>query len=289
MEEGPSNSIFGVFRSLFRRIMNGGAHVEKFEDEIQDLIDQGAEQGLISPGEGEMIQSIVEFRETVAREIMVPRISMVSCPADTTLKQAIETILKYGHTRIPIHEKDVDHIIGILHAKDLLAHWDLPAQTIVPREIVRPAHFVPENKRIVELLGELRARKSHMAIILDEYGGTAGLVTLEDIIEEIIGEIQDEYDREEEMIKPLDDQTSIVDARLNVEDLSSHLGIELPDGEYDTLGGFITDLMGRVPKENEQVQFKDLTLTIRSADERKINRVEIKRPLSSNGVAVHPT
>ncbi|MEW5724556.1 MAG: hemolysin family protein [Thermodesulfobacteriota bacterium] len=277
MEDGPSQSFLDKVRSLFRRLRGEGS-AGRLEEELHILIDQGAERGVISPGEGEMIQSIFEFKETVAREIMVPRTSIVAVSINATLGQAIELILTNGHTRIPVFAGDIDHIEGLLMAKDLLSYWGRPAEESLPKEIVRPPIFVPESKKIVDLLAELRTKKSHLAIVLDEYGGTAGLVTLEDIIEEIVGEIHDEYDVEEELVTFIDENTILVDARLNIEDLADLTGVELPEGDYETVGGFITDLTGRVPQADEQVSFGGLTLTIRSADERKINQVEIKRP-----------
>jgi magnesium and cobalt transporter len=259
---------------LFRRFRNGGP--ERIEEEIQDLIDHVAEQGRITPDEGEMIQSIFEFGDTVAREIMVPRTSIIAVPSDASLGQLIDSVIENGHTRLPVYDGDIDHIQGVLIAKDLLAHWGRNREDPMPRELVRPPIFVPESKKIVDLFKELRTKKSHMAIVLDEYGGTSGLLTLEDILEEIVGDIHDEYDVDEETITRLDDDTILVDARVTIEELSEYLGQDLPEGDYETLGGFITDLTGRVPTENEQVQYKDLLLTIRSADERKINQVEIQ-------------
>ena len=277
MEDGSSQGIVRKLKSVFRRLTNGFS-AEHFEEEIQGLIDQGAERGVISPGESEMLQSIFDLGETVAREIMIPRTSMVAVPSDATLGQAMETILNNGHTRLPVYDADIDHIVGILIAKDLLPYWGRPAEDPLPQEIIRPPILAPEVKKIMDLLAELKAKKSHMAIILDEYGGTAGLVTLEDIIEEIVGDIHDEYDVEEEPITRLDDNTILVDARLNLEELAGFIGIKLPEGEYESVGGFITDLLGRVPEENEQVTFQDLVMTIRSADERKINQVEVTHP-----------
>ena len=277
MEDGSSQGLVRKLKSVFRRLTNGFS-AEHFEEEIQELIDQGAERGVISPGESEMIQSIFELGETVAREIMVPRTSMVAVSQDATLGQAMDIILNNGHTRLPVFDTDIDHIVGILIAKDLLPFWGRAMEEPLPKEIIRSPILAPEVKKIMDLLAELKAKKSHMAIILDEYGGTAGLVTLEDIIEEIVGDIHDEYDVEEETITRLDDNTILVDARMNLEELADYLGIKLPEGEYESLGGFITDLLGRVPEENEQVSFQDLSMTIRSADERKINQVEIIHP-----------
>ena len=280
MEDGPSRSWLHKLGAAINRIRNG-AFVDRFEEEIQDLIDQGAEKGVITAGEGEMIQSIFELGDTVAREIMVPRTSVTGVPQGSTIGQIIETLIKSGHSRLPVYEGDIDHIVGVLHAKDLLALWGHPTEEPLSQEIIRPPIFFPESKKVVDLLTEVRTKKSHLAIILDEYGGTAGLVTLEDIIEEIIGDIHDEYDIEEESITQIDDDVYLVDARVNVEDLSDHIGFEIPEGEYETIGGFISDLFGRVPEENEQVEYKALLMTIRSSDERKINKVEIR--LHSNG------
>ena len=275
MEDLPSQGIRRRIKALFRRFKNGDP-ADRFEEEIQDLIDHGAEKGVITQGEGEMIQSIFELGETLAREIMIPRTEINAVPTNTPLGTVMEKVIGNGNSRLPIYEEDIDHIIGILHAKDLLSYWGLPPDEPLPQEIVRPAIFTSATKKIVELLSELRAKKSHMAIVLDEYGGTAGLVTLEDIIEEIIGDIHDEYDIEEETITRLDQETVLVDARVNLEDLGEYLNIELPEGEYETLGGFLTALTGRVPQENENVDFNNLRMIIRAADERKIKQVEIK-------------
>ncbi|MBU2547498.1 MAG: hemolysin family protein [Proteobacteria bacterium] len=269
---------------FFRRLKNGHS-AGRLEEEIQDLIDLGSESGVITSNEGEMIQSIFELGDTVAREIMVPRISIVAAPADLPLGQIITMIMQKGHTRLPIYENEIDRIIGVLHAKDLLPYWGRSLEDPLPREIIRTPIFVPESKRVVDLLAELRAQKSHMAIIIDEYGGTAGLITLEDIIEEIVGEIHDEYDQEEDLIVPVDEYTFLVDARLNIEELEDLLKIEFPEGDYETVGGFLTDLTGRVPQESERIEYADLLITILSADERKINQVEVKRLVDSRGLS----
>jgi CBS domain containing-hemolysin-like protein len=275
LEDGPSQNFGRRLKTFFKRFRNHRS-VGKFEEEIQDLIDHGAEQGVITPGEGEMIHSIFELGETVAREIMIPRTSIVAARIDATIGQVLELVLTQGHSRIPIYEKDVDHVVGVLHVKDILSYWGMSGEDHLPREAIRVPIFVHETKKIMEILAELRAQKSHMAIVLDEYGGTAGLVTLEDIIEEIVGDIHDEYDVEEESITQIENGTFLVDARFNLEELEDFLKVELPEGDYETLGGFIIDLTGRVPQENEYLEYQNLLMTIRSADERKINQVEIK-------------
>lgn len=276
MDDGPSQRLITRLKALIGR--NDAQRVaHKFEEDVQELIDEGAEKGVISADEVEMIQSLIEFGDIVAREIMIPRTDMVTISSDSTLREVIQLFIQHGHSRLPVYQKDVDDIIGVLHIKDLLAYWESPADTVLPEENMRRPYFVPEGKKVTELLAELRARKIHMTIVLDEYGGTAGLVTLEDIIEEIVGEIHDEYDDEDQKIIRISGDTILVDARLNLEDLADYLNIELPEGNYDSVGGFIIDLTGKVPQENEQIKYQDLLMIIRSADDRRIGQIEIKR------------
>ncbi len=275
MEEESAKGIRRWLQLAFRRL----ARVEKPQDlerEIQQIIGEGEEQGLISEDEGEMIQGIFSFRDTLAREIMIPRTDMVSVRFDATVRDVIQLILDSGHSRIPVYQDSVDNIIGILHAKDLLHCWGRDELQV--RDMVRPPYFIPETKRVSDLLRDLRHRKSHMAIVIDEYGGTAGIITLEDIIEEIIGDIMDEYDSEEDWIVHQDDGSLLVDARLDVEELEDVLGIEFPEGKFESIGGFIISLLGRVPEAREQVVFRDLEMTVESADSRKIEKIRIRRP-----------
>ncbi|MEE9555612.1 MAG: hemolysin family protein [Candidatus Adiutricales bacterium] len=276
MDDGPSQRLITRLKALIGRD-DAQRVAHKFEEDVQELIDEGAEKGVISADEGEMIQSLIEFGDIVAREIMIPRTDMVTISRDSTLREVIQLFIQYGHSRLPVYQKDIDDIIGVLHIKDLLAYWESPADTVLPEENMRRPYFIPEGKKVTELLAELRARKIHMTIVLDEYGGTAGLVTLEDIIEEIVGEIHDEYDDEDRKIIRISGDTILVDARLNLEDLADYLNIELPEGNYDSVGGFIIDLTGKVPQENEQVKYQDLLMIIRSADDRRIGQIEIKR------------
>ncbi|MEE9436467.1 MAG: hemolysin family protein [Candidatus Adiutricales bacterium] len=276
MDDGPSQRLITRLKALIGRD-DAQRVAHKFEEDVQELIDEGAEKGVISADEGEMIQSLIEFGDIVAREIMIPRTDMVAISRDSTLREVIQLFIQYGHSRLPVYQKDIDDIIGVLHIKDLLAYWESPADTVLPEENMRRPYFIPEGKKVTELLAELRARKIHMTIVLDEYGGTAGLVTLEDVIEEIVGEIHDEYDEEDQKIIRISGDTILVDARLNLEDLADYLNIELPEGNYDSVGGFIIDLTGKVPQENEQIKYQDLLMIIRSADDRRISQIEIKR------------
>jgi CBS domain containing-hemolysin-like protein len=276
LDDGPSHSLVTRLKTLFGR-EDAQRVADKFEEDLQELIDEGAEKGVISFDEGEMIQSLFEFGDIVAREIMIPRTDMVTISRESTLREVIQLFIQYGHSRLPVYQKDMDDIVGILHIKDLLVYWESPADIILPEENMRRPYFVPEGKKATDLLAELRARKIHMAIVLDEYGGTAGLVTLEDIIEEIIGEIHDEYDQDDQKIIRLSRDAILVDARLHLEDLADFLGMKFPEGNYDSVGGFIIDLTGKVPQENEQITYLDLMIIIRSVDDRRINQVEIKR------------
>ena len=218
MDEAESSSP-GFFTRLRQRLSRRAAmeQPEDFEREIQHIIVEGEERGLITRQEGELIESIFEFKDTLVREIMVPRLEMVGVELNTPLNQIVSLLLSSGHSRLPVFDGDIDHIKGILLAKDLLVFWQTPEETGDLAKVLRPAYFVPESKKISELLRDLVERKTAIAIVIDEYGGTAGLITLEDILEEIVGEIYDEYDRLEPRLVPQEDGSVLVDARLDIE------------------------------------------------------------------------
>jgi len=248
---------------------------ENIEKEIQQLIDEGEQAGLISEDEGEMIQGIFSFRDTIAREIMVPRTDAVFASADTKVPEIVQLIIQSGHSRIPIYQDSFDNVIGTVHAKDLLSHCNL--EDLDVRSIVRVPYFIPETKKISEVLKDLRDNKSHLAIVIDEYGGTAGILTLEDIIEEIIGDVMDEYDDEEKLIVEHEDGSITVNARLDVEELEDYLNVELPDGKFESVGGFVISLLGKVPSINERLTYNDLEMVIEAADSRKIEKIRIHK------------
>jgi len=261
-------------RMFFRRLARLEARGD-VEKEIQQLIDEGEERGLISEDEGEMIQGIFSFRDTIAREIMVPRTEVVCARAEeATLTDIITLIVQSGHSRIPIYQESVDNIIGILHAKDLLSYWC--SETADFREMMRPPYFIPETKKISEVLKDLRDKKSHMAIVIDEYGGTAGILTLEDIIEEIIGDVMDEYDAEEKLIAENEDGSITVDARLDVEDLEDYLHVQFPEGKFESVAGFVISLLGRVPDVDERIEYENIEMVIEAANSRKIEKIRIR-------------
>ena len=254
------------------------SHLEK---EIQSIIDAGEEDGLIDPQSGEMIQSILEFRDTIVREVMIPRTEMVAIQSDTPIEEIIGLITRYGHTRMPLYSGSVDNIVGILNVKDLLKFWSKPVSENDILSILRKPYYIPETKNTHLLLHELKQRKYHMAIVIDEYGGTSGLVTLEDLIEEIVGEIHDEHDAGEKGIVELPDGDILADGRTEIEKIEDHFDIRFPEGEFETLGGLILHEIRKIPVTGETVRIENLDMVVESADERSIKKVRIKR-LSDN-------
>ena len=236
--------------------------------------------GLGKPDEDLMV-SLLEFANTISREIMVPRTDMVALAVESAGDEIHRTVRSSGHARVPVYEDTVDNIIGVLHVKDLLYLVENGAQGdggVTLKEFIRPTFYVPEVMKISELLREFQRRKTHMAIVVDEYGGTSGLVTLEDVIEEIVGEIQDEYDVEEKQLRRLGDNRFIADARVNLRDLEDALAVDFPDdGDYETLAGFLVSQAGYLPGSGEHFEWKGLKLVVKDADDRRIATVEIER------------
>jgi len=250
-------------------------------EELKILVERGGAQGILEAEEEQMIHAVIELGDQRIHEVMVPRIAMVALPADGTMERAIDTVIQEGHSRIPVYEETIDEIIGILYAKDLLPFLRDPnGQRPAIRLLLRPPVFVPESMSVDDLLHEFQRRKVHIATVLDEYGGTAGLVTIEDLLEEIVGEIQDEYDEEDPMIVRISDDEARIDGRADVDDLGELfdvvLGLEDED-EYDTVGGLIYHRIGGVPKPGDQVKVDGLTLTVESTDGRRVSKVLVVR------------
>lgn len=247
------------------------------EEELRVLVEAGEEQGVIEEQEKEMIQSIFEFTDTIAREVMTPRVDIKAAPATAAPQEIIKLIRETGHTRIPIYKGSLDHIIGIIHAKDLLRYCETGGKFSL-HEVLRPAFFVPESKRVVELLQEMRRQRTHLAILQDEYGGTSGLVTLEDLVEEIVGEIQDEYDAEPEpQVEALPDGSLLIDAKLHLDDASELLGITLESEEFDTLGGYVFGQLGHQPTEGETVRVDSWELRVHAIEGHRIRLIHAMR------------
>jgi len=244
------------------------------QDELKTLVDVGQEEGLFQQGERRMIYSVIELGDTLAREIMVPRIDMLTLGVDTPLLEAVDAILQAGHSRIPVYEDAVDNLLGLLYAKDLLRAVRQDDRPVSLRGLLRPAYFVPEAKKIDELLAEMQSQRIHMAIVVDEYGGVAGLVTLEDIVEEILGEIQDEYDQGEEApYQKLPDGGAMFLGRIGLDDFNEIMGSDLTSEEADTLSGYIYDQLGHVPGVGETVLKDNLLLTVEHVSNRRIRKV----------------
>lgn len=272
-------SLWSVVRARLQSLFGGGREREqsRLEEEIQSIIDEGEEKGLIDETSGDMIQSILEFRDTVAREVMIPRTEIVAVPSDAPISDIIEQVHRHGYTRMPVYEGSVDNIIGILNVKDLIRLWSKPVGEADLRPLLRKPYFIPETKNIRLLLHELKDQRQHMAIVIDEYGGTAGLVTLEDLLEEIVGEIRDEHDTEDADFTELPDGSTLVDGRVDIEKLETRLGITIPKGKYETLAGLILHLIRKIPLTGEIVRHGDLEMVIVSADERSIRKVKIRK------------
>ena len=283
LEDDSDQGLFSLIKSLLKK----KPHLDKGTDlaeEIHDLMDEGQAKGLISDEESDMVHGVLDLKETEVHSIMIPRTEISSAPINSTLGEVIKLVSDCGHTRIPIYKKNIDEVAGILNAKDLLRLWGKDAKLKISSEILRKPYFIPENQKISELFKDLREKKTHLAIVTDEYGGTAGIITIEDIIEEIVGEIMDEHDYEHALLTVLKDNTILVDARLEVEKLEEHFGIKLPEGEFESVGGFIIHLLGKIPKKGDKIVFEDLKMTVKSADERKIHKILIfhQTPLSSD-------
>ena len=247
------------------------------EEEIKTLVDAGEEGGFIEEEEKEMIYSIFEFGDTLAREVMVPRIEMVAVEVNTGIMDALDVAIQAGHSRIPVYEETIDNIVGILYAKDLLQYWRDDTSSLKLRDILRNVYYIPESKKVDELLQELQQRKVHIAIVVDEYGGTAGLVTIEDILEEIVGEIQDEYDSEEAFMEVLSEDEIIFNGRMDLDDVNHIMGLELPTDRTDTLGGLVYSNLGRVPVVGDRIRIQNVEITVLSVVRRQIKKVKVVR------------
>jgi CBS domain containing-hemolysin-like protein len=256
------------------------------ESELLAMADVAHEEDVIEGHERELIHSIIEFGDTVVREVMVPRPDMRTLDGDQSVSEALGVAIEAGLSRLPVHAGNVDDIVGVVHAKDLIrAERDGHGDQSV-RDVVRRAHFVPETKRVARLMREMQDLKYHLAIVVDEYGGTAGVVTLEDLIEELVGEIVDEYDVEEPPVQALDNGSFSVSARLAVDELSELVDAHLPTGEWDTVGGLLFNELGRIPVEGESVEVDGLTLVAERVEGNRVGRIRIV-PRPTTRPAVH--
>lgn len=271
----------GFFRKLisFLDFRRPGTK-EDLDLEIQELLEEGEEHGLISPLEEKMINSILEFRETDASEIMTPAAEVVSFDEASPMTEIIETVIESGFTRIPVYTENPDNVIGAIHAKDLLKLCARPETADVNLEdYLRPVYFIAEDKPIVDLLREFQKRKVHMAMVTDEFGTMRGLITLEDILEEIVGEIDDEYDDEEQTIHIISEGVVEVHGWVDIEKIEEYFDLEMPDGPYESVGGLVIHLLGRLARMGDKVSVMGLEFSVISASTRQIKKIRVVRPV----------
>ena len=287
---GPISALMRIFTPLIRvlslvataLVRPFGGHITPraplvTQEQLRFLVQVGEEEGVIEQEEREMIHSVFEFGDTVVREVMRPRVDISAVPADATLNRALALMTERGHSRLPVYEGTIDHVLGVVYMRDLIpalrhGRLDQPVS-----ELKRPPFFVPESKKVDELFKEMQQKKVSMAIVLDEYGGTAGLVTVEDLLEEIVGEIQDEYDLEEKPIQLVDDRTAVVNARIHLDEVGELLGVRLPQDEVDTVAGLVYSLFGRVPTPGETIALPGIELRVEKTLGQRITRVRITR------------
>jgi putative hemolysin len=292
----PLHALLLPLTNLLERLSSGNYTEEDFraekEEELRSFVESESETGILEEGEKEMIQGVFGFHDSIVREVMIPRVDIVAVELSATLEELLQAIKESGHSRVPLYEETLDRIRGIIYTKDLLqilvGQEDLskPLSAFVGQQdagetmppFVHEPYYVPQTKKIDELLHDLRAARTRLAIVIDEYSGTAGLVTTEDLVEEIVGEIQDEYDEEEELFywKEAED-TLIANARLNIDDLNEMLETDLPSEGFETLGGFIYDHLGHIPSERQTFVTNNLEIDILKVDGQRIAQVQIKR------------
>jgi putative hemolysin len=274
--------------------LTGLAELAHTPEEIQMLVARGQEEGMVEEDEREMIDGVFEFSDTVAREVMTPRIDMVAVPVDVELPELIRTVVEEGHSRLPVYEGTIDSVIGVLLAKDLLPllRGDRPASgsRFDLREVMREPYFVPEGKPVGDILAEFRQQSVHLALVVDEFGGTSGLVTMEDLLEEIVGDINDEHDVAEPEFAPTPEGDVLIDGGASLSDVNDRFGLRLPEEEYDTLGGYVFGTLGRVPVVGDEVTGAggegNVLLLVERTEDRRVVRVRLTMPAAIDLSAV---
>ena len=284
----PLVSISSVVARPFVRVLGGrttpaGPCVT--QEEMRMLVNVGEEEGVIQQEEEELIHSIFEFGDTVVREVMVPRPYITAVEDDITVAEAADIALRTGHTRLPIYKETIDAVTGVVTVQDMMRALRQGGEHQPVTQVMRPVHYVPETKKVDELLRELQKVRMHLAIVVDEYGGTAGLVTIEDLIEEIVGEIQDEYDVEPPMIQHVSNQEVHVDARVPLDDINDLLNVNWEAEDSDTIGGFVYEQLGRIPEPGENVQIGDFVITVLSIEGARLKQLSIVRATPPEGAS----
>lgn len=251
------------------------------EEEIRAMVETGEEQGVLHEHERDMIQGVFDLGEKHVHDVMIPRTDIRAIDVETPGDKVLEQVVAVGHSRIPVYEGTPDEIIGILYVKDLFRRLARGEKDVSLRQYLRPAQFIPETKRIDHLLAEMQKNKQHMAIVVDEYGGTAGLVTIEDLVEEVVGEIRDEYEAEQELVIPVSEHEALMDGRVPFDDVREAFDLDLdPSEDYDTLGGYIVHELGRLPRQGEQLRTDGVRFTVETVDGRRVRRVRVAREVT---------
>jgi putative hemolysin len=278
MALAPVRVVLGGLTALTVRLVGGERpeQPELTEEELRTLVDVGASEGVVAREEREMIHKVFELEDTRVRSIMVPRTDMFCLDVVMPVEKILPALRENLHSRVPVYEGSIDVIVGVLYTKDLLPHVDGLPQDFDLRARLHPPYFVPGSKRADALLQELQAKKLHMAIVVDEYGGTAGLVSLEDVLEELVGEIADEYDEPERLIQRVDATTYRVAGKLPIEELNTVTGLHVPNEAYDTVGGWVLDLFGRVPRKSERLSTAELTVTVEKVERTRVVEVLVE-------------
>jgi len=271
----PVRAVLGAFTTLTVRAVGSRSATEPLitEEELRTLVDVGTREGVVERTEREMIHRVFKLEDTLVREVMAPRPDMFCLEISTPPQQILNALREHLHARVPVYEKSVDQIVGILHTKDLLPYLRGLPRDFDLRAHLHPPSFVPETKRVDTLLRELQAKKLHIAIVVDEYGGTAGLVTLEDLLEELVGEIADEFDVEERLIQAVDARTFRVSGKLPIDELNVATGLTLTSDAYDTVAGWVLDLFGRIPHKGERVETPETIVTVEKVERNRVVEV----------------
>jgi CBS domain containing-hemolysin-like protein len=270
----PLNALERTLRRLLN--VQRGLTAADAEDRLRHLVEGNAD---LEEDEREMIASVIELGEQPVREIMVPRIDIVAAPGSSTVRDVVDRIVESGHSRIPVYDGTIDNITGVVYAKDLLRFLRDGSQTASVQPLAREASYVPETKKVDDLLHEMQQTRVHVAIVVDEYGGTAGLITIEDLIEEIVGEIRDEYDVEESMIEEVSDREALFDARVSIRDVNDTLDLEIEDEDFDTLGGLLYHELGKVPNVGDEVSVDGAVVTVLTTTGRRVRKVRVTKVL----------
>ncbi|MDD5259195.1 MAG: hemolysin family protein [bacterium] len=246
------------------------------DEEIRFLVSEGVREGVLGKDQKEMIHGVLEFGDKVARDIMIPRIDMECVDITLEKEKFIDLVVEAGHSRVPIYQGSLDNIIGIIHVKDLLNAWRCN-ELIVIQDLIRPVYFVPETQKVNNLLRQMQKGRLHMAVVVDEYGVPSGLITMEDLVEQIVGDILDEYDIEDLNVEPMGDGSVQIDGKMNIYEVNEKLKINLPSEDFNTVSGFVVDLLGRVPRKDEEIRYKDLRFTIVETNRRRIITLKVKK------------